>query len=172
MFRSFQPTGVAILAMLSLSLTACDDIKLEGDALVTPSSVGFVTPAVDTFLIPATTLPFQVMPVLGCPSYPPFTSHFSLIVNPVNVDLTMTDVGFQFVDTFGIVSRLNFGPNDLSVLFGSTTVIAGVARTFLFTPNFGCGFQATPHLLRGRAVFLNPHGRRAERTFEARFGSR
>lgn len=164
-------TSAAILLILSLSVVACDDIKLEDDVLVAPSGSGFATPTVNTLVIPATTLPFEVMPVLGCPSAPPFSSHFSLVVNPVKVDLTMTEVGFQFVDTSGIVSPVNFGRNDLSVMFGSTTVSAGLGRTFSFNTNFGCSFQTVPHVMRGRAVFINPLGGRMEQTFEGRFGS-
>jgi hypothetical protein len=170
MFRSFHTTGVASLLVMSLSLVACDDIKLEDDVLVAPSGAGFVTPTVNTLVIPATTLPFQIMPVLGCPFAPPFASHFSLVVNPINVDLTMTEVGLQFVDTSGIVSPVNFGRNELSVLFGSTTIVAGIGRTFSFNTNFGCSFQTAPHVMRGRAVFVTPHGRRMEQTFGGQFG--
>jgi hypothetical protein len=172
MFRSLPRTSAAIILVMSLSFVACDDIKLEDDVLTAPSGDGFVTPTVNTLVIPATTLPFQIMPVQGCPSAGRFGSHFSLLVNPINGDLTMTEVGIQFVDTAGIVSPVNFGQDDLRVLFGSTTVIAGVERTFPFNANFGCSFQAAPHLMRGRAVFVNPLGRRVERTFEGRFGSR
>jgi hypothetical protein len=170
MLRSLPRTSAAIILVMSLSFVACDDIKLEDDVLTAPSGDGFVTPNVNTLVIPATTLPFQILPVQGCPSA--FASHFSLLVNPINVDLTMTEVGIQFVDTVGIVSPVNFGQDDLRVLFGSTTVIAGVERTFPFNANFGCSFRAAPHLMRGRAVFVNPLGRRVERTFEGRFGSR
>jgi hypothetical protein len=170
MFRSFPRSSGAIVLVLSLSLVACDDIELEDDVLVGPSGTGFGPPAVNTLVIPATTLPFQILPVQGCPSS--FVSHFSLVVNPINVDLTMTDVGIQFVDTSGIVSPVNFGETDLRVLFGSTTVAAGVGRTFPFNTSFGCGFHASPHVMRGRAVFVNPLGGRIERTFEGRFGSR
>jgi hypothetical protein len=157
--------------VMSLSLVACDDVKLEDDVLVGPSGDRFVTPTVNTLVIPATTLPFQIMPVLGCPSAPPFGSRFSLVVNPINVDLTMTEVGLQFVDTAGIVSPVNFGQNDLGVLFGSTTITAGVGRTFSFNTNFGCSFRAVPHVMRGRAVFVSPLGRRVEQRFEGRFGN-
>jgi hypothetical protein len=170
MFRSLPRMSAAILLMISLSFVACDDIKVEDDVLVAPSGDGFVTPTVNTLVIPATTLPFQIMPVQGCPSS--FVSHFSLVVNPKNVDLTMTEVGLQFVDTAGIVSPVSFGQNDLKVLFGSTAVFAGVERTFPFNTNFGCSFRASPHLMRGQAVFVNPLGSRIERTFEGRFGSR
>ena|SRR5436190_10575179 len=164
-------TSAAILLVLSLSVVACDDIKSEDHVLVGPSGKGFATPTVNTLVIPATTLPFQVMPVLGCPSAPPFASHFSLVVNPINVDLTMTEVGLQFVDTAGIVSPVNVGANELRALFGSTTVSAGVGRTFSFNTNFGCSFQTVPHVMRGRAVFINPLGGRMEQTFGGRFGS-
>ena len=171
MFRSIPRTSAAIVLVMSLSLVACDDVKLEDDDLVGPSGDPFVAPTVNTLVIPATTLPFQIMPVLGCPSAPPFASHFSLVVNPISVDLTMTEVGLQFVDTAGIVSPVNFGRNDLGDLFGSTTIIAGVGRTFPFNTNFGCGFRTTPHVMRGRAVFVNPNGRRVEQAFEGRFGN-
>jgi hypothetical protein len=171
MIRSVSRTSAAVVLVMSLSLVACDDVKLEDDVLVGPSGDRFVTPTVNTLVIPATTLPFQIMPVLGCPSAPPFASHFSLVVNPISVDLTMTEVGLQFVDTAGIISPVNFGQRDLGALFGSTTIIAGVGRTFLFNTNFGCSFRAAPHVMRGRAVFVSPHGRRVERTFDGRFGN-
>ena len=171
MFCPLSRTSAAILLVMSLSVLACDDVKLEDDVLVAPSGSRFATPTVNTLVIPATTLPFDVMPVLGCPSAPPFASHFSLVVHPVNVELTMTEVGLQFVDMSGIVSPVNFGPNDLKVLFGSTTVSAGVGRTFSFNTNFGCSFQTAPHVMRGRAVFINPRGGRMEQTFEGRFGN-
>ncbi len=169
MFRSLPRTSAAILLAMSVSFAACDE--LDDDPFgVAPSGDGFVTPTVNTLVIPATTLPFQIMPVQGCPSS--FVSHFSLVVNPLNVDLTMTEVGIQFVDTAGIVSPVSFGQNDLKVLFGSTAVVAGVERTFPFNTSFGCSFRASPHVMRGRAVFVNPLGARVERTFEGRFGSR
>jgi hypothetical protein len=168
MFRSLSRTSAAILLVISPFLAACDDIALEDDVLVAPSGDGFLTPTVNTLVIPATTLPFQIMPVQGCPSS--FASHFSLVVNPINVNLTMTEVGLQFVDTAGVVSPVSFKENDLKILFGSTTVVAGVARTFPFNASFGCGFHASPHVMRGRAVFVNPLGRRVERTFDGRFG--
>jgi hypothetical protein len=168
MFRSFPRSSAAILLVLSVSFAACDE--LDDEVFVAPSGDGFLTPTVNTLVIPATTLPFQILPVQGCPSA--FVSHFSLVVNPTNVDLTMTEVGLQFVDTAGTVSPVNFGQNDLRVLFGSTTVIAGVERTFPFNTNFGCSFRASPHVMLGRAVFVNPLGSRVERTFEGRFGSR
>jgi hypothetical protein len=167
MFRSLPRTSAAILVVTSLSFAACDE--LEDDVLVGPSGSRFPTPTVNTLVIPATTLPFQILPVLGCPFAKPFKSHFSVVVNPVDVDLTLNEVGLQFVDTAGIVSPLIFDARDLAVLFGSTAVIAGVSRTFPFETGFGCNFQGTPHLLRGRAVFVSPHGRRVERTFEGRF---
>lgn len=172
MFCPLSRASVAILLVTSLSFVACDDIKLEDDVLTAPSGDGFVTPTVNTLVIPATTLPFQIMPVLGCPSAPPFGSHFSLVVNPVSVDLTMTEVGLQFVDTTGVPSPVNFLQNDLTALFGSTAIVAGAGRTFSFSTNFGCSFRANPHVMRGRAVFVNPLGRRIERTFEGRFSER
>jgi hypothetical protein len=169
MFRSLPRTSAAILLAMSVSFAACDEID-DDPFGVAPSGDGFVTPTVNTLVIPATTLPFQIMPVQGCPSS--FVSHFSLVVNPLNVDLTMTEVGIQFVDTAGIVSPVTFGQNDLKVLFGSTAVVAGAERTFPFNASFGCSFRASPHVMFGRAVFVNPLGGRVERTFEGRFGSR
>src|SRR5262245_11075680 len=170
MFRSFPRTSVAILLVMSLSFMACADIKLEDDVLTAPSGTGFVQPTVNTLVIPATTLPFQIMPVQGCPSS--FVAHFSLVVRPINADLTMTEVGMQFVDTSGFLSPVNFAENDLRVLFGSTTVIAGAERAFPFNTTFGCSFQASPHIMRGRALFINSLGGTVERTFEGRFGTR
>ena len=172
MFRSLARTSAAILLATSLSFAACDDEIEDDELLVAPSGSRFPSPTVNTLVIPATTLPFQILPVFGCPSAPPFTSHFSVVVNPVDVDLRLAEVGLQFVDTAGIVSPVTFRENDLGVLFGSTHVAAGVRRTFPFNATFGCNFQTTPHVLRGRAVFVNPHGRRFEQTFDGRFRDR
>ena len=171
MFRSLPRTSAAILLATSLSFAACDEVE-DDELLVAPSGSRFASPTVNTLVIPATTLPFQIMPVLGCPFAPPFASHFSVVVNPVAVDLTLAEVGLQFVDTSGIVSPVTFRENDLGVLFGSTHVAAGVHRTFPFTATFGCNFQTTPHAMRGRAVFVSPHGRRFEQSFEGRFRDR
>ena len=170
MFRSLPRTSAAILVAMAVSFAACDE--LEDDVLLAPSGDRFLTPTVNTLVIPATTLPFQILPVLGCPFAPPFVSHFSVLVNPVGVDLTLAEMGFQFVDTAGFVSPVAFTQNDLTVLFGSTHVVAGIQRSFPFEANFGCTFQGTPHVMRGRAVFINPLGARIERTFEGRFGNR
>ena len=169
MVRSFPRTSVAILLVMPLLFAACDE--LDDDVLLAPTGSRFAAPTVNTLVIPATTLPFQILPVLGCPFAPPFISRFSLLVDPIDVDLTMTEVGLQFVDTAGIVSPVFFDKNDLTVLFGSTHVASGIQRTFPFQATFGCDFQTTPHVLRGRAVFVNPHGNRMERTFEGRFGN-
>ena len=170
MFRSLPRTSAAILLVMSVSFAGCDE--LEDDVLLAPSGDGFVTPTVNTLVIPATTLPFQILPVLGCPFAPPFVTHFSVVVNTVGVDLTLAEMGFQFVDTAGFVSPLAFSQKDLAVLFGSTRVAAGIQRSFPFETNFGCTFQGTPHVMRGRAVFINPLGTRIERSFERRLGGR
>jgi hypothetical protein len=151
----------------SLSFAACDE--LEDDVLVGPSGDKFLTPTVNTLVIPATTLPFHVMPILGCPSAPPFRSRFSVIVSPVGADWTLSEVAIRFIDTAGMVSPLTFNQNELIALFGATTVVAGASRTFPFQTDFGCSFQGVPHALRGRAVFINPRGHRVERTFDGRF---
>jgi len=172
MFRSLPRTSAAILLVASLSFAACDDAVEDDELLVAPSGGRFASPAVNTLVIPATTLPFQILPVFGCPFAQRFTSHFSVVVNPVAVDLRLAEVGLQFVDTSGIVSPVTFRENDLGVLFGSTHVAAGVHRTFPFNATFGCNFQTTPHVMRGRAVFVNPQGGRFEQTFEGWFRDR
>jgi hypothetical protein len=155
---------------VSLSCAACDE--LEDDVLLAPSGSKFPAPTLDTLVVPSLTLPFQILPVLGCPHAPPFASHFSVIVTPVDTDLTLAEVGLQFLDTTGRVSPIDFREKDLRVLFGTTRVAAGVPRTFPFNATFGCDFQTTPHVMRGRAVFVTHHGRRIERTFERRFSDR
>jgi hypothetical protein len=169
MLRSLPRTSAAILLVMPLLFAACDE--LDDDVLLAPTGSRFAAPTVNTLVIPATTLPFQILPVLGCPFAPPFLSRFSLLIDPVDIDLTMTEVGLQFVDTAGIVSLVSFNQNDLSGLFGSTHIAAGIQRTFPFQASFGCNFQTTPHVLRGRAVFVNPDGHWMERTFDGRFGN-
>lgn len=169
MFRSLPRTSAAILLATSLSFAACDDEPVDDESFVAPSGNRFPSPTVNTLVIPATTLPFQILPVFGCPFAQRFASHFSVVVNPVDTNLTLAEVGLEFVDTAGIVSPVTYREKDLGVLFGSTHVAAGVQRTFPFNATFGCNFQTTPHVMRGRAVFVNPYGRRFEQTFEGRF---
>ena len=70
MLRSLPRTSAAILLVMPLLFAACDE--LDDDVLLAPTGSRFAAPTVNTLVIPATTLPFQILPVLGCPFAPPF----------------------------------------------------------------------------------------------------
>ena len=162
-----SPGAIAAGVVWSCVLAGCDD--LNGVKAVV-SGVSAPTPVVSTAVVPST-LPFQILPVLGCPFASPFASNFSVIVEPAGVDLILMEVGFQFVDASGAVSPLTFSQNDLTLLFGSTVVTSGMQRSFAFRTHFGCGFTSFPQLMIGRFVFDDRSGGRVERTMTARLNS-
>ena len=162
-----SPGPIAAAVVLSLVLAGCDENQ---SAKVSVFGVSSPTPVVNTAVVPST-LPFQILPVLGCPFASPFASNFSLFVEPAGVDLILTEVGLQFVDAAGVVSPLTFSQNDLTLLFGSTVVTAGMQRSFPFQTRFGCGFTSFPQLMIGRFVFTDRSGGGMERTMTARLNS-
>jgi hypothetical protein len=158
-----SPGPIAAAVVLSIVFAGCDE---EGGGKIIAVGVSSPTPVVSAAVVPST-LPFQILPVLGCPFASPFASNFSLIVEPAGVDLILTEVGLQFVDAFGAVSPLTFSQNDLTLLFGSPVVTAGMQRSFPFQTKFGCGFTAFPQLMIGRFVFTDRRGGQMERTLTA-----
>jgi hypothetical protein len=162
-----SPGAIAAGVVVSCVLAGCDD---HNGVKVVASGVSAPTPVVNTAVVPST-LPFQILPVLGCPFASPFASNFSVIVEPSGVDLILTEVGLQFVDALGAVSPLTFSQNDLTLLFGSTVVTSGMQRSFAFRTTFGCGFTAFPQLMIGRFVFGDRSGGRTERTMTVRLNN-
>ena len=158
-----SPGPIAAAVVLSFVLAGCDE---NHSAKVSVFGVS-PSPVVNTAVVPST-LPFQILPVLGCPFASPFASNFSLFVEPAGVDLILTEVGLQFFDASGVVSPLTFSQNDLTLLFGSTVVTAGMQRSFPFQTRFGCGFTSFPQLMIGRFVFTDRSGGGMERTMTAR----
>lgn len=167
-FRSLSPTAVG-LVLIALSATACDEI--DDRNFIGPRGLSAPSAAVSTLVIPST-LPFQILPVLGCPFASPFASNFSVIVEPAGVDLVLAEVGFQFLDGDGFVSPLTFSQSDLNLLFGSTVVSAGIRRTFAFQSHFGCGLRSAPRRMTGRFRFGDWNGGTLERGVEAQFANR
>jgi hypothetical protein len=167
LFRS--PRFAALLVVSTLAAAACDEV--DDNVFIGPKGVAGPSHVVSTFVIPST-LPFHVMPVVGCPFASPFASNFSVIVDPLGVDLILTEVGLQFFDADGFVSPLTFSQSDLTLLFGSTIVTSGIRRTFAFDSRFGCGLRSSPRAMTGRFVFADRDGDRFERTVHARFGGR
>jgi hypothetical protein len=168
LFRSPGFRAAVLVSVLPLGLAACDDN--DEMQVLGPGPVGLTTSVVVNTLVVPSTLPFQIMPVAGCPFASPFVSNFTIIVDASGVDLVLTEVGFQFIDNAGFVSPLTFSQNDLTLLFGSTVVTTGMQRTFGFQPQFGCGFVGTPHLMNGRLNFVDRTGKRFQRHVTARLG--
>ena len=162
-----SPGAIAAGVVLSCLFGGCDD--LNGVKAIV-SGVSAPSPAVSTAVVPST-LPFQILPVLGCPFASPFASNFSVIVEPAGVDLVLTEVGLQFLDASGAVSPLTFSQNDLTLLFGSTVVTSGMQRSFAFRTSFGCGFTSFPQLMIGRFVFGDRSGGLVERTLTVRLNN-
>ncbi len=168
-FRSPSRRYAFVVLVLPLLLAACDDQDsvmpiAAGGNLSSPSH------SVNAMVIPSTTLPFQIMPIRGCPFGSTFRSHFSIVVDSIGADLTLKEVGLQFVDTTGFVSPVALSQHDLTVLFGSPIIASGKRRSFAFQPQFGCGFTGTPHLMSGRLNFVDRSGVHFERTVSARLG--
>ena len=161
-----SPGPIAAVIVLSIVVAGCDE-QAGGKAVVRGVLEPTPEVSVSAAVVPST-LPFQILPVLGCPLASPFVSNFALIVEPAGVDLTLTEVGLQFVDSSGAVSPLTFSQSDLTLLFGSPVVTAGMRRSFPFQASFGCGFTSFPQLMIGRFVFTDRRGGRMERTVTVR----
>lgn len=162
--RSRFIRSAAVLLCVSLGSAACDENR---PAILLARGVASPSTIVNALVVPST-LPFQILPVAGCPLVSPFASAFSLVIDQRGgVDLLLHEVGFQFLDTAGFVSPLFFTRADLTLLFGSTFIATGTSRTFDFRTEFGCGFASSPRSMAARLVFLDRNGTRLERTMTA-----
>jgi hypothetical protein len=156
-----------LVAFAGVATAACDDGNNTGTALV--RGVSSPSAVVSALVVPSTALPFQILPVSGCPFAPPFGSRFAIRVDGGGVPLILNDAAFQFFDARGFASSIFFSRQELTVLFGSTTIAAHGSRTFAFQPRFGCGFAGTPHLMSGRIGLIGPDGDSLMRTVKAGF---
>jgi hypothetical protein len=162
--RSFYIRNVIAALLLPFLLVACDDDGgLRGTISV--SSLTTAPSTVISATIVPTTLSFHILPIFGgCPSASPFSSNFGLFIDQRGgADLSLHQVGFQFVDFSGFGSPVTFLRHDLVTLFGSTLVAGGTSRTFGFQPHFGCGFVSAPHSMAAHLVLLDRIGTRHER---------
>lgn len=154
----------AVVLSISLGSAACDEnspATLVARGVASPSAI------VNALVVPST-LPFQILPVAGCPFVSPFASTFSLVIDQRGgVDLFLHEVGFQFFDTAGFVSPLFFTRTDLTLLFGPTFIATGTSRTFDFRTEFGCGFASLPRSMAAQLILVDQNGRRLERTMTA-----
>jgi hypothetical protein len=155
-----------LVAFAGFATAACDDGDNTGKVVV--RGVASPSPVVSALVVPST-LPFQILPVSGCPFAPPFGSRFAIRVDGGGVPLNLNDAAFQFLDARGFASSIFFSRPALTVLFGSTTIAAHGSRTFAFQPQFGCGFAGTPHLMSGRIGLIGPDGDSFTRTVKAGF---
>jgi len=172
MIARLRRIGRVIVLITPLALASCDSsparivgrsVTGPSRASVPPHPTAFITP----MLVPLP-IPFQTLPVIGCPTASPFGTSFSLIIDQSDgIDVFLHQVGFRFVDGAGFESPLIFSDIDLATRFGSTLVIAGSSRTFPFQPQFGCGLSSAPHLMVAQVLLLDRTGRRHERTLTA-----
>jgi hypothetical protein len=165
--------GNVIVLIVPIALASCDSqpARLFGSGITRPSTASVPPPPngfnISPMLAPST-IPFQILPVFGCPSASPFATSFSLIIDQRDgIDVFVHEVGFRFVDGAGFDSPQILGERDLATLFGSTLVVAGTRRTFPFEPRFGCGLSSTPNSMVMRLLLLDRSGRPHERTLTA-----
>ena len=162
------------ILLVPIALASCDGqpSMLTGGAITKPSNVP-AQPATNVFnVFPAVmppTIPFQILPVFGCPLVSPFATSFSLVIDQRDgLDIIVSEVGLRFIDQSGFESPLIFSESDLATLFGTTIVLGGTRRMFPFHPRFGCGLRSTPHVMVVRLLLRDRSGRSHERTLTAR----
>ena len=167
MTRRARPFLPATLLLTLLAAAACDDDGMRGTFVA--RGVSAPSPSVSALVVPST-LPFQILPVAGCPFAPPYGSTFSLVIDGGGFDLLLYEAAFRFLDRSGRASPLTFSQADLSLLFGSTAIASRSSRTFAFQPQFGCGLTGAPHSMSARIVLVDRHGTPFVRNVRALMG--
>lgn len=150
--------AIAGIFLLSASFSACDRHAIGANGPSAISFFGAPSSFIGTAVQPSV-LSFERLSVFSCPLIPPFTTSLALsVTSPVNTDISLSEVSFQFVGVDGASGvPLQFFGNDLVGLFGSTVILGGTSRVFGFTPRFGCSI-VSPRSLVMRAVFVDGFG--------------
>ena len=162
---------VALIGVVATLVSACanDNTRLViGGSVLQPSAPfgGFGGFSVATQIQPQFLLRRSVGP-FGCPTFPPFTTTFEIVVLQPRVDLFLNQVTLRFIDGSGVGgSPITFPRPDLNRTFGHTLVRANALRTFPFTQPFGC-FPVAPTFLSADVMFVDGNGVAQESTLTA-----
>jgi hypothetical protein len=111
-------------------------------------------------------MPLIPMGRASCPMTQPFTTNFELIVGPSSRDVLIDGLALRFIDGSSASSRLFFATRDLTLMFGSTRILAGTHRGFTLRPEFGCGLS-TPRSVIAIIDLVDALGGRHEATATA-----
>ena len=156
---------VTVVWAFAVACAACD-VPDRAAITVGPSSL-VPSPPFNATLFP-TPIPFIFLPQSRCPTTPPFTSDFQVVVDQrSSFDVLLQEVNVVFFDAVGLSSSVVFTDNDLVLLFGPTLVPAGVIRTFNFHAQFGCGLTALPRRLTLHSTIKDRTGTRHHLTLNA-----
>jgi len=150
---------VACLALIAaVAVAACDDNKTRvvvAGSVLQPSPFAFA-PA--TAQIQPSFLSRHSVLAFGCPTVPPFSTTFQIVVQRPPVDVVMGMVKIRFIDGSGIGgSPITFPTNELNRMFGGTLVRANTVGIFPFTLGFGC-FPVKPAMLSANVTLTDPAG--------------
>jgi len=173
--RKLRLCVLLVFLAAPLALAGCDDNgSVEVSSFTSPSlasstgSFGNPAPFVGAKLVPDV-IPFIWVPGFGCPFAAPFTATLAVLIDQRRGgDVFLSQVGFDFMDTVGLVSPVLYSQTDLSAMFGTVLVPGGTSRRFDFTPRFGCGFSRPPSRVGVRLGYRDRSGGRHEKTITAR----
>lgn len=165
MTRSLHAACPAFIVVL-LATAGCDDGPrghFVARGVIAPS------PVLAASLVP-TAIPFDVLPAFSCPALSPFRSTIALFIDQrTGLDVTLEEVSFRFVDTFGFGTTVFFGQHDLNTMFGIPFIASGGSRLFTFQPAFGCEMVAAPQSLVAQIIAIDRSGRRQMQTLNGVF---
>jgi len=147
-------SSVCCVTALAIGLTACDG----GGA----SSAGLVSTAPSTSEVSASfgqpTAPQAPAFVNFLCTAPSQVSAVFDIVVVASTTMNLTHVTIRLIDGSTVGGPMvTFPQPALTTQFGTTRVLAGVARTFTFRPQFSCGARR-PHHVEAQLALLDPAG--------------
>ena len=150
-------TASAFAAAIAAT-AACDDNTrgtFTGGLVSSPSATFAVTVA-------PTSMPLIPSQRFLCPLTQPFTTNFDLVVVPAQT-VVVDALTLSFIDAFGVRTTSLFTGTQLAALLGTTTLLAGVQRSFVLQPQFGCGL-AIPTSVSVQVGMVNGQGARFQST--------
>ena len=127
-------SGCCVTA-LAIVLSAC-----EGGAPVVPTQITtapLVSPAVTASIGTATQAP--AFWILGCTGHSQVAAAFDIVI-VASMPMRLNNVTIQLIDGSSLGGPMvTFPQPSLITQFGTTDLFNGIARTFTFWPQFGCG---------------------------------
>jgi hypothetical protein len=147
--RPIPSVVTPIVASLLLLFAACDHQTSTAPDLVSSSSS---TPVAVTARVDPARLAVSAVATASCPSTPPFTTSFNLMITSQAIQpLTVDQVTFHFLDGSNVSSQPITFP-------GGALIPTNGTITLPFAPSFGCGI-GTPRWVVGEVTMHDATGR-------------